>query len=1537
MSVIATLMWKIYDTVGQEDRIINLHDEGTKRLNVLHQYESAIETIAQREVDSISEEMDTFILFIDTAPLLDITETQWARMGVLAEVIHPDLSAKAADIRDGIRMLDPYRNPAIVEWASTAMDVAMELDEARLGNYEVDKTVIENAMNVLNTAPAHPFMFVDGEQKNMADWIEDLLEQVPVKEDPLGSAVMPPFVHFAPLKSRADATTTSIEEIIDFARAYLEAGVFVEPKINGQRACLQVRDGTVRIFLEGDHVNWIASFPEIEQEASVFPDIVLDGEIVDRIKDRLAPDIGTGEFTRAEIDNGVPVFVAFDVIYYDGEDTLRYPYQQRREALAKAMSNSSRSAIRLLEGWFVNTEQGLREMLQKALDTGGSEGAMVKSALGKYRLGQTAPDWIKWRRTREIHVVVLGKNKNKNDNWHYTCGLEFSGEERFSTSPLKKIKGKQYLPIGKTFATRVHASVGEVLKVRVSKIDIFDDVETRIEWVDPTVVSRSDETADSIGAALNISRVLSASITKPYNKIAALFEKIDTALSEELLEAYREEAFGYYSALAVPRLKRMAYSLLLKIAQKSGSIALGKDLQSGINVAEINATVLQDAKDDWEFIEGSKTDSPAASLDAAKNHLQIIRAYYSIARSDNHRAELKLLESKIEAFIAGLGGDEGLTNDRIARDIGNLQDRAYRLSELIESDPEFSERERLGGEILQDLMDFKDRIGPTTIRNFTKPIQDVFDYLSRMEGITIEENSKFTSWEIQEQIDNYNARFIDLERILDRAMKGEITSSLVTTESINETVDSMRRLNDLENDEELTVYQRDFFKEQIGRTIKLYEALYEGWKYWSEKKTTGASDIPSVWKPSLGMVLIDIHNEYLARKGLLTDILYRRMSEGDPLVSDFSNDRYSLSLEEIFTAENIERFTKTLIAAESVDIAIRQIKEELTPILEGLDRKLNIRYRDSSSLRNPQPLGQMSDRSFWVSPGQEDAIAGFEYGLSELGKGNTLFVRERDEELSVSVIVSPDGKTITGDIELAADARLRHMVDGIKEEIMADPMAQILVGEEQTGLQRIIGGMPKGYGGSVEIIIDGNIANGYYGGDRNGKPFFVTNAHVLKGADESNVTVRLANGSLISTSVMWLGADPNEEGAWVDFDVAILESNEEVQLEMEPLSLGYKNRDNYVPVIYAVVLSPVHGEAELVRLSDDGGLAPSFKQADYTERTRGGYSGGVVIDEYGNVIGLWSAGASAKKEDWENGIPVEYGGVWYDTYGAIIPLSRLQEAYREAGLSALGGANLGKPWNIPRAMIKKDQYLRRIQPAISDRAMDIGRKRLASAVMPRLVPKSVNDEPFVSSQKNKESFFSRIKRMTASLFSGSDVASAQQPGGFMSLAPLTIPVVGELFREQDGQDIRYTFQFDWNGSKQSFSTLLGNVGEKWTNYQGGKLGTVIESATSAKAEKIDDIQLLPSRMRGNKPGDRYYEFYLKFSADPVKNGLWGISENASRNYSDEFFFFQLEDDQPFWLRDGHKDEIRVMPGWQKPELGTIRAFAHNGVMEGSND
>jgi DNA ligase-1 len=119
--------------------------------------------------------------------------------------------------------------------------------------------------------------------------------------------------------------------------------IYVEDKFDGIRAQLHVNGDRAEIYSR-DLKRITGQFPEIADRARGFSaDVILDGEIIAYAEDRkltffdLQKRLGRKSegldlFEAASAD--VPViFVAFDLLFFDGRSLLRTPLRERRELL----------------------------------------------------------------------------------------------------------------------------------------------------------------------------------------------------------------------------------------------------------------------------------------------------------------------------------------------------------------------------------------------------------------------------------------------------------------------------------------------------------------------------------------------------------------------------------------------------------------------------------------------------------------------------------------------------------------------------------------------------------------------------------------------------------------------------------------------------------------------------------------------------------------------------------------------------------------------------------------------------------------------------------------------------------------------------------------------------------------------------------------------------------------------------------------------------------------------------------------------------
>jgi bifunctional non-homologous end joining protein LigD len=187
-----------------------------------------------------------------------------------------------------------------------------------------------------------------------------------------------------------------------------DGGWAYEIKWDGVRAIAYAGPNGVR--LESRNLNDItARYPEIGgvSEALGGSEAVLDGEVVafdergrpsfERLQGRM--HLTTGVEARARI---MPVvYVAFDLLWIDGEDLMRLPYSERR---ARLEGLGIEGAAWRVPGY----SRGDGEGLLAASAAQGLEGLVCKRLSSPYEPGRRGGTWLKVKNTRRQELVIGG-------------------------------------------------------------------------------------------------------------------------------------------------------------------------------------------------------------------------------------------------------------------------------------------------------------------------------------------------------------------------------------------------------------------------------------------------------------------------------------------------------------------------------------------------------------------------------------------------------------------------------------------------------------------------------------------------------------------------------------------------------------------------------------------------------------------------------------------------------------------------------------------------------------------------------------------------------------------------------------------------------------------------------------------------------------------------------------------------------------------------------------------------------------------------
>lgn len=179
-----------------------------------------------------------------------------------------------------------------------------------------------------------------------------------------------------------------------------------EVKWDGYRLAVHIEPKGVRILTRGGH-DWTERFPAIKQAAAWLPvgTAILDGEAV------VLDDQGRSDFGMLQQSLGGrggrkrssdAVFMAFDLLYFDGHDLRRSELGVRRHLLEGLVPAAGQGDIRLSE----EVEADGAALLRVACEHG-LEGIIAKDRNSAYRSGRLG-DWLKIKCIQSDSFLIVG-------------------------------------------------------------------------------------------------------------------------------------------------------------------------------------------------------------------------------------------------------------------------------------------------------------------------------------------------------------------------------------------------------------------------------------------------------------------------------------------------------------------------------------------------------------------------------------------------------------------------------------------------------------------------------------------------------------------------------------------------------------------------------------------------------------------------------------------------------------------------------------------------------------------------------------------------------------------------------------------------------------------------------------------------------------------------------------------------------------------------------------------------------------------------
>jgi len=295
----------------------------------------------------------------------------------------------------------------------------------------------------------------------------------------------------------------------NWAKEYIDKGIFVQEKVDGRRMQLHVDKDKdlIKIFTEDRQRDRAKQFPNIIKEIKdslKCDSCILDGEMVafeipSNVSVKSAKlkrnnyDLMEREDTAAitigrvspDLEKRI-VYVFYDIMYYNGKPVVNLPYSERFKLLEKIVPKNTKY-LDVVRSIYVDSPREFLAAVEKMRRVNGSEGVVAKAADStypvKYKGENRVEGWAKLKNLKEIDVMVWDviekKRKETGEplgNYMYVS-VYLIPEDKVDDFPKNKVveyKGKHYAIIGRSYATDVKCRRGDIITVMPIRIRRYE-------------------------------------------------------------------------------------------------------------------------------------------------------------------------------------------------------------------------------------------------------------------------------------------------------------------------------------------------------------------------------------------------------------------------------------------------------------------------------------------------------------------------------------------------------------------------------------------------------------------------------------------------------------------------------------------------------------------------------------------------------------------------------------------------------------------------------------------------------------------------------------------------------------------------------------------------------------------------------------------------------------------------------------------------------------------------------------------------------
>jgi hypothetical protein len=353
-------------------------------------------------------------------------------------------------------------------------------------------------------------------------------------------AIMKPGIPFYIPKTTVDLAAYrslemySIEQLLEYIGSLIALykgfpQLAIQKKYDGVDIQIHRTDeGKITAFTEGfqDITDRIPSLIKLADKLFPKTSWIMIGELEGWKEDKHLgrdPIIGYINAIHTPVDDSNLTMSIFDLVWYQEKDIHKELYKNRFKFLQtdfnfkQSLLSKLRPGFNLAPVILVKDKKSLIKAVEKVSKPDESEGAVLKIWEGfKFNLNKRTKDMIKFKKFAEAHFTVLDKKliQGSKETFQYQMGvlIDASYKGRVDKKNLQEYNGRDFIITGHTFNTNVKASVGDIITVKFSNVNVyFKGGMVSIGIYQPNVyenrsTSGKPEEPDSITSLLEVGR-----------------------------------------------------------------------------------------------------------------------------------------------------------------------------------------------------------------------------------------------------------------------------------------------------------------------------------------------------------------------------------------------------------------------------------------------------------------------------------------------------------------------------------------------------------------------------------------------------------------------------------------------------------------------------------------------------------------------------------------------------------------------------------------------------------------------------------------------------------------------------------------------------------------------------------------------------------------------------------------------------------------------------------------------------------------------